>query len=184
MARREFELSEQQYARVLEACAPLAAIMVGGTMPETSQTRANRVWAALGVEMGFEPMTVLPINGCGPRFFTAEEVEREETVVPYYGWIEVEVRLLRQGHGEDSSGTPGSGHAVEASRTVRLEENDARSLLEPNAPPVNPELVTVKQAIREVLDEDDMVDMRARWERATEKLTAEKMRAALEVLER
>lgn len=232
MPRREFEMDAEQYARLIEGCKAIPAMLIGGVLPETSQVRANRAWAALGKEMGFDGKTVQPVRGRGPRFFTAEEVEREETVVPYHGWIEVEVRrpgagdipgprvpirfepdaeidevlsrfegayrqvqgggrpvevevrLLREGHGTDSSGTPGSGHAVEAKRVVRIEENDARSLLEPNAPPVNPELVTVKHAIREVLDEDDMVEMRARWERATEKLSAAKMRAALEVLER
>lgn len=202
--RREFEMSEEQRARLLEASKAVPAIMVGGMLPDTAQQRANRFWVALGDEMGFDPKTVRPPSGKSDRFFTAEVVDpadavREELAsalvergvrVSYYGYIEVEVRLLRQGHGEDSSGEPGSGFAVEASRTVRIEEYNARYIGR-SAPfgeavvaaACDEEMDRVAQAIREVLDEDGMADLQERWRTATENLDADKMRAALEVLE-
>lgn len=71
--RREFEMNEEQVARILEASRPVPYIIVGGVSPSSPQENANRAWAALGREMGFEPMSVRPVAGKSTLFFTAEE---------------------------------------------------------------------------------------------------------------
>jgi hypothetical protein len=206
--RREFEMTQAQHDLVMEASKSVPAIMFGGMLPATSQERANRAWATLGLELGFSPMTVRPVPGKDRSwYFTAEVLdpaEREDAVreelasalvergvkVGYYGYIEVEVRLMRQGHGEDSSGEPGSGFAVEASRTVRIEAYNAKYIGRPapvefaiEAAACDEELDRVAKAIREVLDDDGMAELQERWRTATENLDADKMKAALAVLE-
>jgi hypothetical protein len=101
--------------------------------------------------------------------------------VPYHCYVQVSVRLMRQGQGADSSGVPGSGYGVEFERTVRIEEPQARevgALFDYGA------LDHVARAVRDVLDEGDLLELHDRWRDATENMTADKMRAALEVLER
>jgi hypothetical protein len=71
--RREFEMSEAQYKRLLDGInqarnAPY--IIVGGYGPGSPQDAANRLWCELGQEMGFDGMTAMPSDR-GPRFFTA-----------------------------------------------------------------------------------------------------------------
>lgn len=71
--RREFEMSEEQLKKILDACKPTPAMFLSGGQPMfgTPQENANRAWKALGEEMGFDYLTVRP-NGKGDRFFTAE----------------------------------------------------------------------------------------------------------------
>ena len=76
MTRRQYEMTEAQLARLLEACRPVPLIMLQLGMPRSPQERANDAWAELGAEMGFQPMTVKP-TGQGDRFFTAEPVTEE-----------------------------------------------------------------------------------------------------------
>lgn len=69
--RREFEMSEQQLNKLLESMQPIPMIAIHcGPMPSV-QERANDAWMALGLEMGFDGMTV-ESTGRGDRFFTAE----------------------------------------------------------------------------------------------------------------
>lgn len=70
-ARREFEMSEEQFATLLEACRPTPAIVIGGVMPAYPQQNANAAWRHLGNEMGFEWSTVQATTGKGDRVFTA-----------------------------------------------------------------------------------------------------------------
>jgi len=74
--RRDFEMSEAQREKLLDACKPVPVMFLTGGMPmfDSPQANANRAWAALGVEMGFEPMSVRPTDK-GIRFFSAEAVE-------------------------------------------------------------------------------------------------------------
>lgn len=72
--RREYELTEEQLARLLEASKPVPYIVVGGMPPSSPQANANRAWEALGREMGFEHWTVEPVSGKGQRCFTAHEL--------------------------------------------------------------------------------------------------------------
>lgn len=76
--RTNYEMTEVDLAAILEACKPVAAIMIGGSFPSSQQENANNAWAALGRKMGFDPMTVQPRAGMGDRFFTAVPSETAE----------------------------------------------------------------------------------------------------------
>jgi len=70
--RREYEMSEEQLARILDAGKPVVYMVFGGMPPRSPQQNANDAWAALGRELGFVWDTCEPVPGKGPRFFTAE----------------------------------------------------------------------------------------------------------------
>ena len=72
--RRLFEMSEEDLARILEACKPVPCMMIGGMSPPSPQENANASWAELGRRMGFDPFTVQP-TGQGDRFFSAVSTE-------------------------------------------------------------------------------------------------------------
>lgn len=72
--RKEYEMTKEQLKVLLEACKPVPYMIMGGIEPLSPQENANRAWAALGKEIGFDYTTVLP-NGKGNRFFTAEELK-------------------------------------------------------------------------------------------------------------
>lgn len=72
MARKRFEMTDAQLKKVLDACKPVAYLVIGGIPPRSPQENANDAWAALGLELGFDFTTVQP-TGEGDRFFTAEE---------------------------------------------------------------------------------------------------------------
>jgi hypothetical protein len=76
--RKEFEITEEELAELLEACRPTPAMYLSGGTPmfETPQENANRAWRRLGEKKGFDSMTVEPVSGKGQRFFTAVPVER------------------------------------------------------------------------------------------------------------
>lgn len=74
--RKEFEMTQQQLDKILDACQPVPMIMLQCGQPSSPQLRANDAWEALGKEMGFHYMTVRESTK-GPRFFTAEEVQLE-----------------------------------------------------------------------------------------------------------
>lgn len=71
MARRDYEMTEADLAKLLEAMKPVPYMVIGGMRPVSQQENANAAWAELGKRMGFEPMSVRP-NGRGDRFFNAE----------------------------------------------------------------------------------------------------------------
>lgn len=71
MARKEFELTTEQFDKLIEACRPVSLIMLQCGMPRSPQQNANDAWRALGKELGFDGMTVEP-SSKGQRFFTAE----------------------------------------------------------------------------------------------------------------
>lgn len=187
MKRKEFVLTDEQYDALMEASKPTPVMYGSGGAPlfESQQARANRAWMKLGLDMGFDAATVQPVSGKSNRYFTAEVFEEpKEVEMPYHGYVEVEVRLLRQGHGADSSGDPGSGYAVEQSKTVRIEERDAHAATIGNDVMVADKLgERVVAAIREVLDADESLDLEERWSYAVERATPESKRKALELLE-
>jgi len=76
--RVDYEMTEAQLKAILEACKRVPAMMIGGFAPSSPQENANRAWATLGKEMGFDPMTVQPIAGKGNRFFSAVPSETED----------------------------------------------------------------------------------------------------------
>jgi len=70
--RREYEMTEADLAKILEACKPVPLIALNAGMPSSPQENANRAWRSLGHNMGFNYLTVRPVAGKGERFFTAE----------------------------------------------------------------------------------------------------------------
>lgn len=82
--RAEYEMTEADLETILNACKSVPLMMVGRYAPSSPQENANRAWAALGEKMGFDSMSVRPVDGKGNRFFTAipseTEVQRAERV--------------------------------------------------------------------------------------------------------
>jgi len=74
MMRKEYEMTNEQYEKLLQACRPVPMIALQCGMPTSPQENANRAWEELGKEMGFEYMTVRSVPG-KPRFFIAETKE-------------------------------------------------------------------------------------------------------------
>jgi len=68
-----YDITQQQLDKLLDAGKPMPYLVIGGHAPESPQVRANRAWAALGKEMGFDHMTVQPIPGQPQTAFTAKE---------------------------------------------------------------------------------------------------------------
>jgi hypothetical protein len=77
--RREFEMTQEQYDRPLDASKPTPVMYLSGgrSMFSTPQENANRAWQALGAELGFDGSTAHPVAGKGDRFFTAEVTDSE-----------------------------------------------------------------------------------------------------------
>ncbi len=72
--RKEFEMSQEQFDKILEASRSVPAIALHCGPISSPQENANLAWKSLGVEMGFDGMTVQP-TGKGNLFFTAEPRE-------------------------------------------------------------------------------------------------------------
>jgi predicted TIM-barrel fold metal-dependent hydrolase len=72
--RKTYEMSQEQYDKMLKACQPTPAMFLSGGMLAfgTPQENANLAWQELGREMGFKWGTVSPIPDKSPLFFTAE----------------------------------------------------------------------------------------------------------------
>jgi len=77
--RKEFHMSDEQYAVILDASQPVPVILIGGLAPRSTQERANMAWRILGDELGFLGFTVRPILGKDAHYFTAEPIEQEST---------------------------------------------------------------------------------------------------------
>jgi hypothetical protein len=76
--RVEYQMTEEDMEKLLKACQPVPMIMVGGYAGRSAQERANDAWAELGQRMGFDAMTVQPIQSKGDRWFTAVPSETEK----------------------------------------------------------------------------------------------------------
>jgi hypothetical protein len=72
---REYEMTQEDLDRLLDACKPVPYMVIGGRPPRSPEQNANAAWDALGRKMGFVGHTARPIPGKGDRFFTAEPVE-------------------------------------------------------------------------------------------------------------
>jgi hypothetical protein len=75
--KREYEMTQADMDKILEACRPTVCIQVGGLGPSSPQDNANAAWRALGERMGFDGMTVEP-SARGPLFFLATPKETKE----------------------------------------------------------------------------------------------------------
>lgn len=71
MLRQQFEMTEEDLQKLIEACRPVTYLVVGGMPPNSPQENANAAWKELGDRMGFDHMTVKPEPGFNDRFFTA-----------------------------------------------------------------------------------------------------------------
>ena len=73
--RKEYEMTEKDLQTILEACKPTPATILFGSL----QQNANNAWENLGIRMGFDYMSVEPIEGKNNKFFSAipNEVENE-----------------------------------------------------------------------------------------------------------
>lgn len=71
--RKEYEMSDEQLKIILDACKPVPYMIMAGREPRSPEENANDAWMILGNEMGFDAMTVQPINGKDTKHFTAEE---------------------------------------------------------------------------------------------------------------
>lgn len=69
---KEYEMTQEQFDKIMDACKPVPAIMLQCGMPSSRQENANRAWQILGSELGFDHMSVKP-SPKGERFFTANE---------------------------------------------------------------------------------------------------------------
>ena len=76
--RREYEMSEEQLHKLLDACKPVPYMIIGNCIPRTPQQNANDAWRQLGDEMGFVWDTVQPLPSRGVRFFSAEPKPESE----------------------------------------------------------------------------------------------------------
>ena len=70
----EFEMTEEQYKEIMDACKPTPVMYMSGGLPmfNTPQENANYAWEKLGKELKFKFMSVRPALGKGPKFFLAE----------------------------------------------------------------------------------------------------------------
>lgn len=75
--RTDYEMTAADLVQLQEACKPVPYMVIGGHEPRSQQENANAAWAELGRRMGFDHMTVRPINGKGIRFFSAVPSENE-----------------------------------------------------------------------------------------------------------
>jgi len=76
--RKEFTMTKEQCEKLLDACKPVPYMVFGGIEPRSPQENANAAWAELGLELGFDAMSVRPVAGKGMEVFTAEVVQHVE----------------------------------------------------------------------------------------------------------
>ncbi len=74
--RKEFKLTQTQFDVLRKAIRPVPYLALQCGEPASPQERANAAWATLGNEIGFDGMSVEPVQGKGSLFFTAEETSR------------------------------------------------------------------------------------------------------------
>lgn len=80
--RIEYELTDEQRKRVLDASQQVRYLVANGTEPRGPRENANAVWESIGNELGFDHMTVKPVTGKDDKFFTAIETHKPK-------WIDI-----------------------------------------------------------------------------------------------
>jgi len=70
---KEYELTEAQLEKILDAGKPVRCMLIGSVAPRSPQENANSAWRSLADELGFVWDTVRPVPGKGQRFVAAEE---------------------------------------------------------------------------------------------------------------
>lgn len=78
--RINYEMTEEDLKELLDACkaTPVMFLSGGTPMGSSPQENANRAWKKLGDKMRFDSITVQPVSGKPPRFFTAVPSETTE----------------------------------------------------------------------------------------------------------
>ena len=78
--RKEFCLLDQELEELLDACKPTPVMYLSGGIPmfNTPQENANYAWKKLADKYGFIWDTAKPVMGKGERYFTAEQVDKNE----------------------------------------------------------------------------------------------------------
>ena len=74
----EYEMSEEDLKRILDAGKPVPYMSIGGVPPRRAWESLTVVWQELGQKLGFDPWTAQPIPGKGDRVFTAEPTSEED----------------------------------------------------------------------------------------------------------
>lgn len=77
MAKIEFEMSQEQLDKLLNACKPVLCIALNCGPISSPQENANRAWRSLGEEMGFVWDTVEPVRGRPNTVFRAEPIQKQ-----------------------------------------------------------------------------------------------------------
>ncbi len=72
---KQFEMTQKDLDRILGASKPEPYMVIGNVLPRSQQENANAAWQSLGRKMGFDHMTVEPVQGKSNLFFTAVELE-------------------------------------------------------------------------------------------------------------
>jgi predicted TIM-barrel fold metal-dependent hydrolase len=75
---KEFEMTDEQLKTLMDACKPVPYMVFGGREPRSPQENANDTWRDLGRELGFDHMSVRPIQGKNNKFFRAKIIEKNE----------------------------------------------------------------------------------------------------------
>ena len=77
--RTEYEMTEEDLEKILNACKPTPVLFGnnGMNLGGDRQENANMAWSSLAKKMGFDYMTVKPIEGKNMLFFTAVPSETE-----------------------------------------------------------------------------------------------------------
>lgn len=81
MNRQNYEMTQDDLEKILNASIPTPLIMLQHGMPRSPQEKANDAWEELGKRMGFDHMTVLP-TGKGDRFFSAVPTAATKETTP------------------------------------------------------------------------------------------------------
>ena len=75
--RTNYEMTDEDLKIILDASKPTPCMLIGSYTPSTPQENANRAWQRLGKKMGFDYLTVQPVNGKPQSFFSAVPNETE-----------------------------------------------------------------------------------------------------------
>ena len=69
---KEFKMSKEDLAAMLEAMKPVPIMQIGSVNPyDVWEQNARNMWQSLGKKMGFDYETAKPVPGKGPAFCTA-----------------------------------------------------------------------------------------------------------------
>ncbi len=76
--RQKFTMSDEQFAKIVHASRSVPYMVFGGMAPRSLQENVNEAWRDIGLDLGFDYMTVRP-DGPGKRNFTAERLIEESS---------------------------------------------------------------------------------------------------------